>query len=81
VRGDGGDENAPGGNPAIATLTVSAKPFCPETVIPTAGPPVPTVMEMAEGLTDKLKSRGGGGLDEPHPAQLTRRNIATGATM
>jgi hypothetical protein len=35
-------------------------------------------MEMAEGLTDKLKSGGGGGPDEP-PPQLTTKNTMTDA--
>ena len=78
MRGDDGDEVEPCGNPVIATFTVPAKPFCPETVIVTAGPMVPTVMEMAEGLMDKLKFGGGGGPDEP-PPQLTTKNAMTDA--
>jgi hypothetical protein len=85
TSGDAGDDIAPGGNPVIATFTAPLKPFCPTTEITTGGLMVPTVMEVVEGFTDKLKScrgggGGGGGVEvTPPPPQPAARNAATDA--
>ncbi|MDP9291942.1 MAG: hypothetical protein M3O82_06230 [Verrucomicrobiota bacterium] len=67
TNGDAGDDIAPGGNPLIATFTVPLKPFCRTIEINTGGLIVPTVIESANALVDRLKSGCADGRDEPPP--------------
>jgi hypothetical protein len=80
MKGEGGEEVAPCGNPVIATFTAPLKPLCPTIEITNGGVIVPTVIESADGVIDKLKSCAGGGLNEPPPPQPHMKNMAANAT-